>query len=81
MIFATRARIERTQMYQRRMYLSACGNFRVSEFFRRVEGRYVYYAERRVANGWDTIGQAHRTRAAAERACERFARGEGKVKA
>lgn len=76
MIFAIRARIERTQIYQRRMYLSACGRYRVSEFFRRLEGRYVYYAERRAPNGWDTIGHAHRTRAAAERACERFEGGK-----
>jgi len=75
--FAHRARVQKTDIYVRRIWVSACGSFRVSEFIRRLEGgQRVYKAEWCLPGGnvWDVIS-THRTRCAAERACRKRQEG------
>lgn len=73
MHFATRARVERTDIYIRRIWRADNGLYRVSEF-RRTDGTIVYKAEcfRKSAIGWtwDVISR-HRKKSRAIAACER----------
>lgn len=75
--FVTRARIERTEIYRRRIWISRCGAYRVSEFQRLLEGgRKVFYAERYCGGGcWDVLSR-HRKRHAALQSCRRQNRSE-----
>lgn len=73
-----RATIERTPIYVRRMWVSRCGRYRISEFRRVVEGHLVYYSERswRREDGrvcWDVL-RRHYSYTAAVNTCCRHAR-------
>ena len=77
MTFAARARVQRTEIFARRIWQSDCGRYRVSEFKRLLEqGQKVYKAERLcgITSTWDVIS-THRTRHAAERACRKHEGG------
>ena len=65
--FVSRAAVELSEFYRRRIWRSRCGRYRVSEFVSRLETRTVFYAERRRTDGrgWDVISR-HRKRSAAE---------------
>lgn len=73
MQFATRARVERTDIYIRRIWMSRDGCYRVSEF-KRTDGTTVYYAERfgmcPIGPVWDVISR-HRKKSTAIAACDR----------
>jgi len=77
--FRKRAVVEETDLYRRRSWDSRDGRFSVSEFTRHLEGNQrVFYAEVlcRLPDGrdvWDVIS-CHRTRRAAEKACEQLAK-------